>query len=571
MAIAKNAEKKFTQAGDALDRAIKALAGLAANYQNADSASERRVKQQAAQDLAQARFDRAENYFEQARTYLNLFKDADNNKRAELVGQARKTFEPLAEENHTQGLLAAAWLVKINLEIGAADVADKYRKKVLADSSKAAQPAQRLAKAFYLQGIMKNATIKLDVAKKNKLIIDEGKKWVAAYPGFQNTPEGLAVRFELGQALIMEAQALMKDAGAQPPPAALALLNQAQKHFAAIAASDSYLAAKAKSLDIEISVLQIGEKTGLADLKDFEKCYLRAQVEMSRMKKTAEELTTAPAKDRAKLEAECKGHLQDVLKALSRGIMLADEKTSPQNLDEAQFLLATGYMLYGDPYRAAVAGEALGRRQPPTKHSAQAAGYAIESYANILQRDNADSNRQRLKDLADFVLSASQQKSWSTEAVSSVARYQLAMLFKKDNDYGGAIAQLEKIAPDFRGYVFAQGQLVFIALEARDKTQAEASKKEYTAVARARWRVSPPCPRTRTRIRRPCTFSHISRRPGSFTLMQPWRWRKRTLAKPSSFTLTWARQLPASKPSSRRRASRSRRRPVPRLSSPWRC
>ena len=37
--------------------------------------------------------------------------------------------------------------------------------------------------------------------------------------------------------------------------------------------------------------------------------------------------------------------------------MLADSRTNSQNLDEARFYLATGYLLSGDLYRAAVAGE----------------------------------------------------------------------------------------------------------------------------------------------------------------------------------------------------------------------
>ena len=169
--------------------------------------------------------------------------------------------------------------------------------------------------------------------------------------------------------------------------------------------------------------------------------------------------------------------------------MLADAKTSPQNLEEAGYLLAIGYLEAGDFYRAAVAGEALarehaGRGTPPTKRAAQAAGYAIEAYANVLQHDNADTNRQRLQDLTAYVLSPEMQKNWAGEPVTSVARYQLAMLYNKDNAYREAIDQLDKLPPDFSGYIYAQGQLVFIALEAREKAKTEEEKKALAEVAR---------------------------------------------------------------------------------------
>ena len=174
-----------------------------------------------------------------------------------------------------------------------------------------------------------------------------------------------------------------------------------------------------------------------------------------------------------------------MLKALSRGITLADAKTPRQSLDDARYLLATGHLMAGDLYRAAVAGEDVARAQPPSKHAAQAAGYALQAYATILQRDPADSTRERLKDLAGFILSPAMQKIWSSEPVTSVARYQLAMLCNKENDYRGAIAQLEKLTPDYTGFIYAQGQLVFIAEEARDKAKTEADKQAFAALARS--------------------------------------------------------------------------------------
>ena len=284
--------------------------------------------------------------------------------------------------------------------------------------------------------------------------------------------------------LFLQGQALAKDANAPPTPAALVFFNQAQKHFADIAASDSNLAEKARGFNVTISVLKMGENVALSDLKDFDKCFLKAQVELFKLKKIAAEIDAAAPKEQEKLETERKKHLQEVMKALARAIMLADAKTSPSDLVEARYLLTVGYLLSGDLHRAAVAGDALGHTKPPSRRSGQAAGYAIESYANMLQGAPNDSNRQHLKDLAEFVLSPEMQKAWAADLVTPVARYQLAMLCNKENNAKAAIAQLEQLSPDYSGFIYAQGQLVFIAQAAREQAKSAEEKKALAEKAR---------------------------------------------------------------------------------------
>ena len=512
-AIAKKAEQQFIQAGQELGAAVKVLAELAAGYKSSSKDKGDQVKQQLVQDLLQARFDRARNFVDQALTYIDTSSDADNRKRAEMIDQAKQAFKPIADDRGPVGLLASAWLVKVNQEGQDPTEAEKHRKRVMEQAGQAAQPAQRLAKLFYMQGVMKNPTIKLDPLKKYKLIEDKGKEWLASYPTQHNTLEGLAVRFELAQAMYQQAQALAKDAKGEPSAATTAILSQAQKHFTAIGESDSNLAEKAKGYNVNISVMKLGEGTTAADLKDFENCYLKAQVEIFKMRKVAAELASAAPKAQTRLEGERKQHLGEAVKALSRGIMLADAKTPPASLDEARYLLATGYLLAGDLYRAAVAGEALGRTRPPTKRAAQAAGHALECYATILQGDNAESNRQRLQELAEYIVSPEMQKSWAAEPVTAVARYQLAMLHNKDNAYKKAIAQLEKLPPDFSGYIYAQGQLVFIAQEAREKAKTEEEKKAFADVARKALNRIPNLPADADALLRRCISSPTSKWP----------------------------------------------------------
>jgi hypothetical protein len=484
MAIGRRAEQQFIQAGQQLDVAIKLLGELSVNYQNPDKEKAAEIKKQLVQDLLQARFDRAANFMDQADTYIDTSSDVDNRKRAEAVDQAKQAFKLIATDGGPVGLLASAWLVKVNQEGQDPTEAERHRRRIMEQTDSAAVPAQRLAKLFYLQGVMKNPTIKADTLKKYKLIEEEAKKWLAAYPTQQKTPEGWAVRFELAQAMYLDAMSLSKDPKAPPGVIAMGILNSAQKQLGAIAGSDSSLAEKARGLYITISIMKMGDKTAVADLKDFENCYLKAQVEKFKAKKVASELATAAPKDQEKLEAERKRHLHEFVKAIARANTLADTKTPPHDLDDARFELGVAYFMWGDAFRAAVAWEALARAKPATKHSPHAAAYAIDTYAHILERDNADSNRQHLKDLAEYVLSPEMQKTWAGEQVTPIARYHLAMLHDRDNHFKAAVAQLEKLPPDYAGYIFAQGQLVFIAFKGREKADAEADKKWFLDAAR---------------------------------------------------------------------------------------
>ena len=210
-AVAKKAEHQFIAAGAELEAAAKVLAELAVGYKDTDPDKEKRTREQLAKELLQARFDRASNYIDQALTYIDISSDAANRKRAEVVDKAKSAFTALASDSGAVGLLASAWLVKVNQEGQDPTKADFYRKRVMSQTGKAAQPAQRLARLFYMQGILTNPTLKLDSLKKYKLIEEEGKKWLAAYPSEQKSPEGWAVRYELAQALYFQGQAMSKD------------------------------------------------------------------------------------------------------------------------------------------------------------------------------------------------------------------------------------------------------------------------------------------------------------------------------------------------------------------------
>lgn len=501
---ARPAEKQFLLAGAELEQAAKALTALAEVFKSDDPKEEKRVRQQMSQDYWQARLERAANYVNLARTYLDIGKTVHLKGRTEKLVEARKAFEAIYLDTKEPAVqaVARAWIGKCALETDAPDVAAKHLDAVINDTAKTAQAGQRLARFFYIQWVPTNPKIKGSEKEKIALMEKLSLAWLKEYPGNLKTPEGQGVQFELAEAYSREANLLWqadiqkaiakeKDKekakemarGIAPPKGALELFDKAQRLYDAVAAGDSDYAEKANQQSTSIAFRKMGETTSIDSLRDFPSCFLRAQFELMRMRHAME---TGKEKER-------KTHLRQAVRSLRRGLILADARTPPSKIDEARFLLTTAYLVQEDFERAAVMGEFLAHLRPPTKRSPAGAGYALEAYAGMLQRENENNeeNRRRLQTLADFVLSDENQKMWKDDAVTPVARFQVAMALMKDQDEDGrkpypqVIEHLEKITPEFPGYAYIQGQLVFIAQEARaQKSLSPERQAFYVKVAR---------------------------------------------------------------------------------------
>ncbi len=466
------AEQQFIQAGQELEAAIKLLGELAANYKNPDEEQQKLVREQAAEDAREASLDRGLNLMEQARTYVDKENSDLNRKRAEIIEQARKLFKELGalDDKNATCLMAVAWQIRGAQEAQEYQIAEAaYQRLInLKQAGKEADAAKRWARYFRLRTILDYPDFKLPGVKgkltvlgKLQFVQKEALAWLAAYPPYRTSIEGQGVRFELGKAYYQEALGSKDIKSAK----ASAKLKQAQKEFAALAEGDSDFAEEANQLNLGISFALMGANTPVEQFKSFEDCYLKGHYELYQVKK--------PSGKEA--EGTRKEHLKTAVAAFQRALKLADGKTPSNKLGEARFFLMTSYWLTGDAHRTAVAGEVLARIQPPQKRSPDAAGYALEAYTAILGRDKEE-NRQHFIDLANYIL---QQKAWEGTAVNSATHYNLAMVYQRDGKLSDAIAELKQLPPSFSGFTYAQGQLVFFALEARDKASTEAEKKMY--------------------------------------------------------------------------------------------
>src|SRR5262249_52603620 len=154
-------------------------------------------------------------------------------------------------------------------------------------------------------------------------------------------------------------------------------------------------------------------KTPVAELKDFDECFLKAQVEMMRAREANSKLEQTDSSGRTALQQERDEHRRLSVEALARALTMVDAKTPTAKIDDVRFYLTAGYLASGDLYRGAIAAEGLARGRPPSKRASTAAAYGIQTYAALVRRDSGDDGaRLRLKDLAEFALSPENTKVW---------------------------------------------------------------------------------------------------------------------------------------------------------------
>ncbi|MCS7046556.1 MAG: hypothetical protein NZO58_09395, partial [Gemmataceae bacterium] len=220
----------------------------------------------------------------------------------------------------------------------------------------------------------------------------------------------------------------------------------------------------------------------IADAKtEAEKKKIEAKYEADK-KKLEEAIETSKGIDAKKQ------HLHEAVRALTKALNLATSSTLLQKIDEARTLLIQAHYNSGDLERAAIAAEALGRTRPPTKGASYGIGVAFRAYDEIAARDDNPSLRERVRDLAEYVLSPEGQKAWANDVITSIAHHRLAMYYRDKKDIPTSLAHFEKIADDCGFSIYALGQMIFTAIGAAKDTDAkwtESERKEFRRKARA--------------------------------------------------------------------------------------
>ena len=377
---AKPAEEMFIQAGKELEAAVKLLESAAKDPKNSP------LKKTLEHDLRQTRFDAAINYFDQARTYIDSSKEAVNAARSNTIEKARKLFLALAiDESAEVSYLANAWAMKCAIEQTAPDDALKYYTNIMKKKDDpAATPAVRLVRYFHIQ----DSTLRrpdLETIGRNMLkpkvkgpakapvvtptdqlhkVQKECDAWLKDY-GIRKTYEGEGVLFELAEAFFTEAQIIENPpkVDKKPPPKfdekrVAALYKQAEQRFVELAKLDGDIAERARQ---RISYIRRTTLHSVKDLVTFNDHVDWAMMKRNEDRELSNKLDDAKTGEQAKkIEEDRKKKLKEVIDSLTEGLRLATPADPPTKVDEARYYLCGAYLTYGDPYRAAIIGEAAG-------------------------------------------------------------------------------------------------------------------------------------------------------------------------------------------------------------------
>ena len=463
----------FKEAADQLSKAATEIDARLTQLANATTDVEKTQKADLMKARLQAQLEEAINLINQSNTLLDT---RDTKGRAAVINKAKDVLARLSKVDDENPIAwqAKIWLGRLAEDIDAKQEAVKRYTDLAKETAPVAAAAARTA-----------AYLLLRLQAGDEQVPDRGpspqghgrmRRMVAQYRGATNTPEGQGVRYVL--AMLLEEQArpgiIRPQTPANAPPrvsgAPRQMLIRAEKLFKDLADSDNEFTEKARNRRAGILVVLLAERAqDISKLVNFEECYLTAQIEayeMSQGKKSDD--------DKAKL-------LTKVIAALNRALALAARTDAPRDVADARLMLAYAYLTSGDPYRAAILGEQLSRSNAAGHRGAEAAAYALQSYAAILDGDrrrNAGEDEQkvdqrRLRAVAEYM-----EKTWPDDPATDVARHQLGGFLLEDKNYPEAIAMLSRVAPTYPGLAQARYQEGAAAQKIQTVEGVPAAKKK---------------------------------------------------------------------------------------------
>jgi hypothetical protein len=444
----------FKEAADQLAKAATEIDKRLAQLANPANDAEKAQQADLVQAKLQAQLEEAINLINQSNSLLDA---RDTKGRAAVINTAKEVLGRVSKagDDNPVAWQAKVWLGRLAEEIDAKPEAIRRYTDLAKEGAPAAAAAARTA-AFLLLRLQAGDEQAPDRPAQVRKITTDCEDWLRKYRGAVNTPEGQGVRYVL--ATLLEEQARPGIFRPQTPPNApprvtggpRQMLTRAERLFKDLADSDNEYTEKARNRRAGILVVLLAERAqDLTKLTNFEECYLVAQMEAYQM--SQEKLTE---ENKAKLLAK-------VVAALKRGLALAVRTDAVRDVADARLMLAYAYLSGGEPYQAAIIGEQLSRTNLAGHRGAEAASYALQAYAAILDGDrrrNAGDDEQkvdqrRLRAVAEFM-----EKTWPDDPATDIARHQLGGFLLDDKNFVEAIAMLSRVAPTYPGLAQARYQ-----------------------------------------------------------------------------------------------------------------
>jgi hypothetical protein len=484
LAGAQKARTLLEDAGKQLEAVLPALkAQLDAAPDQPKTAAERAARTELEDAYLRASFEIAQNYFDQAETYVKGSSDDVLAARAKVIEQAQKALQKIADYDDKKAVCweAKAWLGRCLLETGDPKAARRKLAEVINQTGPQAAAGKRLARYFRML-VINDAPEPGE--NRWKEIRDIGTRWLQDYRPYLNTPEGYGVRYHLAQA----AAALGSETKAKLAQAPF--YNEAKALCRQLEATENEFQSQARTLKIEVIQAEGGLQGKIATLPTFDDCYVRAQFEAMEMGKKGAK------------ETERKQHREAAIEALRRSLELAKKQKVPENeLLNARTDLAYAYMTADNLAKAADLGEQVARIPTRPPQSARAAIYALISYSQAIRHpeeaglspEEAKEGEGKLRSLAEFAV-----KNWPNDTPGDVARHELGLLEIRQENYPAAVAALASIRPGYSGTIQAKYELAMAAREAGKKKVPlpPGEKRPWDEQALAALRSVPELPKT---------------------------------------------------------------------------
>jgi hypothetical protein len=468
------AGRLFKDAADQLAHATGAVDKRLSQLQDSTKNEEKARKTDLETIRSRARLDEAINLINRSAT---LLESRDTKGRASTITEAKKLLTVLAAGDETDPLTwqAKVWQGRLSEEIDARPEAVRIYSELAKQTAPAAAAAARTAGYLFLR-VQANEEQAPDRAARVRQVVSACEDWLKTHRDVIDSPEGQGVRYIL--ATLLEEQArpgiVRPQNQANAPPrittAYQATLAKAEHIYKDLSATENDYTDRARRRRNAILVILLGDRArDVAKLITFEECYVTAQVEAADLGRGR-----APPEERTE-------RLAKIVSCLKRGLFLAGKGDNPNDVTDARLMLAYAYLAAGEPYQAAILAEYLSRSSPIGRRAAEAAAYALQAYAAILDGDRrrnagADeikADQRRLRGVAELM-----EKTWPNEEATDMARHQLGGFLVEDRNYLDAIAMLGRVAPTYAGFAEARYQEGAAAQKAQGDDLVSAAKKK---------------------------------------------------------------------------------------------
>lgn len=426
--------------------------------------------------ISSGEMDVALTFYDEAKSIIDTGKDKDRLARANVITEAIKEMEKLANRPETdpQTWKAKAWIALYLMENGEPKKARPKLIEILTVSptNKAANDAKRLARYFYLQ-VVKDAP---DPSEKDvdKIIQNNSNKWLEDYKSYLKTPEGYGIRMLLAKSYIEQYRG---KAVATNPQRKAELLSLARKQLTEIEQAENEFTDEARNLKISLMKEQGAFTKKVSDLKSFEDCFTRAQYEISQI--VAEEGKNSNPDD---LEKKRKGHAETIIAALRQGLDTKEAKDTMKKgsginqyeVNNARAMLAFYYLNEKQFDEAIAVGKQFVIDDPRSSQASTASIYTLGAFTQKLSDlEKMGATEDKIKaaqnDMAMFA--KMMMERWPTDTPGDSARHQVAMFMVKDKKYNEAVLTLEQVTPSYQGYPFCMYELGNAALAAEGETK----------------------------------------------------------------------------------------------------